>query len=149
MLDYVNWLCGEPARVTAAAPPAPPDVGSVESASITVSYVDGSVATVHYSGLGAADLPKERIEVLRGGHAWVLDDFRALRSHLPSGTDDTEAKRPEKGHATLLNGVLVACRTGAPLRPGIDAAYQAQSVALAALDSITTGQAVMVAGPPA
>src|SRR5436309_8029815 len=87
MLDYVNWLCGTPVRVLAAALPAPPSVGSVESASITVEYENGSVATVHYSGIGSSDMPKERIEVLRGGRSWVVDDFK------------TSTGKTDKGHA--------------------------------------------------
>jgi predicted dehydrogenase len=147
MLDYVNWLCGEPVRVFAAATTAPPDVASVESASITVDYADGSVATVHYSGLGAGSLPKERIEVLRGGRAWVLDDFKTLTSHLPDGVQTAESRGGDKGHAALLSGVLAACRDGAPLRPGIEAAYMAQSVALGALESIAAARVVDVVRP--
>jgi predicted dehydrogenase len=120
----------------------------VESASITVEYAEGSVATVHYSGLGAGSLPKERIEVLRGGRAWVLDDFKTLTSHLPSGVQTAESDG-DKGHAALLNGVLAACRNGTPLRPGIEAAYLAQSVALTALESIASAQVVEVAQSPA
>jgi predicted dehydrogenase len=148
MLDYANWLCGEPVRVMASGIPAPPDVPAVESASITVSYADGSVATVHYSGLGAGQLPKERIEVLRGGQAWVLDDFRTLTSYRPSGDQTHESRQQDKGHAALLNGVLLDCRAGAgALRPGIERAYMAQSVALAALESIARGDAIDVIRP--
>jgi predicted dehydrogenase len=149
MLDYANWLCGDPVRVMAAAPPGPPAAQSVESATITVAYANGSVATVHYSGLGAASLPKERIEVLRGARAWVLEDFRTLASYGPTGVQTTASRQQDKGHAALLGGVLEACRSGAPLRPGIEAAYLAQSAALAALDSIASGQAVEVVHPAA
>jgi predicted dehydrogenase/threonine dehydrogenase-like Zn-dependent dehydrogenase len=149
MLDYANWLCGEPIRVTAAAIPAPTGVDAVESASITVSYADGSVATVHYSGLGAAGLPKERIEVLRGGRAWVLEDFRTLVSYDGPGAQTTESRRQDKGHAALLGGVMDACRSGRSLRPGIEAAYLAQALALGALESIASGQTVAVARPGA
>src|SRR6185312_14069771 len=43
--DYANWLCGVPQRVLAAAVPAASGVTTPESASITVQYADGSVAT--------------------------------------------------------------------------------------------------------
>ena len=46
------------------------------------------MASVVYSGAGAGSLPKERVEVLRGGHAWVLDDFRALVSYGPDVRDN-------------------------------------------------------------
>ncbi|HEX7291026.1 MAG TPA: bi-domain-containing oxidoreductase [Conexibacter sp.] len=148
MLDYVSWLCGTPTAVHAAATPAPADVAAVESASIAVSYADGSIATVHYSGLGATSLPKERVEVLRGGRAWVLDDFRTLTSFDASGERQTQAKRQDKGHAELLSGVISACRGEQPFEPGLAAAYVAQELALGALESIASGAVVAIAGPP-
>jgi predicted dehydrogenase/threonine dehydrogenase-like Zn-dependent dehydrogenase len=134
MLDYLNWLTGTPLRVLAAALPAPPSIGSVESASITVEYANGSVGTLHYSGVGSSDMPKERIEVLRGGRSWVIDDFKS------SGKAD-------KGHAELMRRVLAATRGQQEFEPGLGAAYAAQSMALAALDSIAAGQAVDVSLP--
>jgi len=147
LFDYANWLCGTPQRVIAAAVPSPSGVTTPESASITVQYADGSVATIHYSGLGAASMPKERVEVLRGGRSWALDDFRTLTSFGADGTSD-EHGRGDKGHAELLRGVLSACRGELPFEPGLGAAYMAQSVALAALEAISSGQAVDVQGPP-
>ena len=146
LFDYANWLCGTPERVLAAAVPPSAGVTTPESASITVQYADGSVATIHYSSLGAASMPKERVEVLRGGRSWALDDFRTLTSFGAGGTND-ERGRGDKGHAELLRGVLAACRGERPFEPGLGAAYMAQSVALAALDSISSGQAVDVQGP--
>ena len=93
LFDYANWLCGTPQRVLAAAVPPPSGVTTPESASITVQYADGSVATIHYSGLGAASMPKERVEVLRGGRSWALDDFRTLTSFGADGTSDERRSR--------------------------------------------------------
>jgi predicted dehydrogenase/threonine dehydrogenase-like Zn-dependent dehydrogenase len=148
MFDFVNWLCGTPERVLAAALPAPAALRTVESSSVTIVYSDGSVGTIHYSGVGAEELPKERIEVMRGGRAWTLDDFRSLTSYGPNGKRIKRQRRADKGHATLLAGVLTACRGEAPFTPGIDAAYKAQSVALAAIDSIAAGTAITVAQQP-
>ena len=127
MFDFANWLLGTPERVLAAALPAPPGVDSPESASITIQYADGSVASVHYSGLGSASMPKERIELLRGGRSWALDDFRTLTSFGSDGAS-TETSRGDKGHAALLRGVLAAARGEQPFEPGLGAAYLAQSV---------------------
>lgn len=149
MLDYANWLCGTPTHVSATAVAAPGGPGSVESASITVSYADGSVATVHYSGLGPASLPKERIEVLRGGRAWVLDDFTSLTSWDAAGERRTEAKRQDKGHAELLKGVISACRGERPFAPGLGAAHAAQAVALAALESAASARTIELELPGA
>ena len=147
MFDFANWLCGTPLHVTAAALPAPSMVPSVESASVTISYENGSVATVHYSGVGAGSMPKERVEVLRGGRSWVLDDFRSLTSYGPDGEQNQAARSQDKGHAELMGLVLAACRSERAFEPGLEAAYSAQSVALAALDSIASGRNVEVAMP--
>ena len=147
MIDFANWLCGTPLRVMAAALPAPPTVGSVESASMTIEYANGSLATVHYSGVGASTMPKERVEVLRGGRSWVLDDFRALTSWGPEGEHTEESRGQDKGHAELMRRVLAACRGRQSFEPGLEAAYAAQSVALNALDSIASAAAVEVTLP--
>jgi predicted dehydrogenase len=147
MIDFANWLCGTPIRVMAAALPAPPTVGSVESATITVEYADGSVGTVLYSGVGAGAMPKERVEVLRGGRSWVLDDFRALTAWGAGGEETETARTQDKGHAELMRRVLAACRGRQGFEPGLSAAYAAQSVALAALDSIAAGESVDVPLP--
>jgi predicted dehydrogenase/threonine dehydrogenase-like Zn-dependent dehydrogenase len=147
MFDFVNWLCGTPRRVLAAALPSPERVPSVESASVTIAYDGGSVGTVIYSGVGPGDMPKERIEVLRGGSGWVLDDFRSLTSYGPAGGDSESATSVDKGHKELLRLVLAACRGERPFEPGLDAAYAAQSVALAALESIASGHGVEVVQP--
>jgi predicted dehydrogenase/threonine dehydrogenase-like Zn-dependent dehydrogenase len=148
-LDYANWLCGAPLLVSATAAPAPPGVQTVESASITVSYENGSVATVHYSGLGPASLPKERIEVLAGGRAWVLDDFKRLTSFDPAGERSLDEGGGDKGHAELMRTLLAACRGEQSFTPGIRAGYLAQSAALAALESIAAGATIHVPVPAA
>jgi predicted dehydrogenase/threonine dehydrogenase-like Zn-dependent dehydrogenase len=147
LFDFANWLCGTPERVVAVAVPPAAGLATPESASVTIQYADGSVAAIHYSGLGPASMPKERVEVLRGGRSWVLDDFRTLTSFDAEGK--TEARDGgDKGHAELLRGILAACRGQRPFEPGLGAAYWAQSVALAALDSIASGQAMTVEAPP-
>jgi predicted dehydrogenase/threonine dehydrogenase-like Zn-dependent dehydrogenase len=147
MFDFANWLCGTPIRVQAAGLPAPGDLATPESTSVSVEYANGSVATVHYSGVGSASLPKERIEVLRGGLAWVLDDFTTLTSYGPDGDQTQQAAKQDKGHAELLERVLAAARGERPFEPGIEAAYAAQSVALAALEALATGSSIGVALP--
>jgi predicted dehydrogenase len=149
MFDFANWLCGVPARVHAAALPAPTDLRTPESTSVTVQYENGSVATVHYPGVGDSSLPKERVEVLGGGRAWVLDDFASLTSHAGGSERTRSERRAGKGHTELLEGVLAAARGERPFEPGLGAAYAAQSVALAALESLATGTSVEVTLPAA
>jgi predicted dehydrogenase len=148
MIDYANWLCGAPVIVFAAAAPTAGDLRAPETVSLTISYADGSIATVHYSGAGANAMPKERVEVFRGGVSWVLDDFRALTTYDGGGEHTEESRRVDKGHAALLDGVIAACRGGGEFIPGIDSAYGATAVGLAALESIASGRAVRLVDAP-
>ncbi len=43
-----------------------------------IKYKDGSIATLVYTSTGNKALPKERIEISRGGVSCVIDDFREL-----------------------------------------------------------------------
>src|SRR5262249_19394242 len=148
MFDYANWLCRTPERVVASALPSRNGVRTVESSTVSVTYANGSVATVHYSGVGAKSMPKERMEVMCGGRSWVLDDFKQLTSFDGGGSRTEAAASVEKGHAALMRRVLSACRGEAGFEPGLEAAYAAQSVALAALESIATAAPVDVGLPP-
>jgi predicted dehydrogenase/threonine dehydrogenase-like Zn-dependent dehydrogenase len=145
MLDFANWLCGVPERVAAAALPV--EAPTVDSASITVAYAGGSVATVHYGTQGSSAMPKERVEVMRGGRSWVLDDFRRLESYAAGGGRSDRTGKLDKGWSALLEGVLAAARGERPFEPGLGSAYLAQSVALAALESIASGGPVEVVSP--
>jgi predicted dehydrogenase len=138
--DYANWLCGMPLSVSASAARGAAGDRTVQSASVTIGYKNGSVASVHYSALGPASLPKERYEVLAGGRAWVLENFERLTSFEASGSRTVEKGAGDKGHAELMRRVLAACRGERRFQPGLRAAYMAQSVALAALESIASGQ---------
>ncbi len=116
MFDFANWLCGTPERVFAAAPPAPRGAASTESATTTIQYADGSVATVHYSGVGSTSMPKERIEVMRGDRSWILDDFSTLTTYGPDG-ERTERARGRQGPCRTAR----ACARGGPRRGALRA----------------------------
>ena len=123
------------------------EVGMRKAEFPTAVLANGSVGTVHYSGVGGSAMPKERIEVLRGGNSWVLDDFRELIAYAGEGEKRTTARRVDKGHAELLARAFEACRGQAPFSPGLREGYAAQAVGLAALESIRSGEAVDVRLP--
>lgn len=145
--DLSNFVCGRPVRVTGHAAPARPGVARPEDLTFSISYADGSIATVIYTGAGTKDLPKERIEVFRGGAALVLDDFKRLSGYGAAGGLEASSET-DKGHAANVAAFLdAACGEGA-FEPGIEAAYLAQEVVLAAQDSIASGASIPIEGAP-
>jgi predicted dehydrogenase/threonine dehydrogenase-like Zn-dependent dehydrogenase len=103
-LDFARWLVGaDPRTVHAVAVerggnggPDPDDV------TVSVSFADGSLATVVYASQGHPGLPKERLEVFAGGRALLLDDFRRLDVRGPRSWHDGRGAG-DKGHAALLD----------------------------------------------
>jgi len=73
--------------------------------SLTLSYEDGSVATIIYTALGKKEFPKEYIEIFSDGEIYIIDDFIKLTSTnflLPG----FKLKRPEKGHGEEFDVLL-------------------------------------------
>lgn len=92
--------------------------------SATLTFEDGSVATLVYTALGHRTLGKERLEVFVDGKSAVLDDYRELQWH---GIEEPglRTKSAEKGHMQELEAFAKAIRGEAewpiPLRQQIEA----------------------------
>jgi len=104
--DFLCFLAGAPPlHVRAAAP-----VSDRVNETITcLEFADGSLGTVIYTGRGAQEPSKERVEVFAGGRTLVLDDFRALASHGP-GASSHGSRRQEKGQREQLQNWYRALR---------------------------------------
>jgi hypothetical protein len=104
-------------------------------------FGDGSLATITYASGGHGSTAKERIEVLGGGHTYVIDDFRSLTvdgAGVWSGSQD-------KGHKALVSAFARA------LDRADDHAVTERSLAtsratIAALGSVLDGRAAIVEG---
>ena len=106
---------------------------------VATRFADGSLATVSYGSGGDPATPKERVEVLGGGHTLVIDDFRTLRM------DDREvwSASQDKGHAALVSAFARSLDTSG----GQEVTRSTLAVSratLAAVGSILTGEPVSV-----
>ncbi|PYN37868.1 MAG: oxidoreductase [Candidatus Rokuibacteriota bacterium] len=138
--DLVCWLLGdEPESVHAMAPP--PSGEAVDEIVATIRFSTGSIATIVYSISGHPSLPKERIEILKGGRSVVLDDFQTL---LVDGKRFRASA--DKGHAEEIAAFLRAVRGQAPLEVTVRDGVRATALALAVMESAATGKAVTVSG---
>ncbi|HUN22450.1 MAG TPA: bi-domain-containing oxidoreductase [Anaerolineales bacterium] len=133
--DFVTWLVGaSPTKLSAHSLGDNPD-----ELSAVLSFDDGSIATVIYSGLGHASAPKEHIEVLAGGKMAILDDFKQLalfgfkQKSLKLATQD-------KGHRALLAHFLSAVQGKHSLSLTAYDGYLATACAQTALLAMQTGK---------
>jgi len=101
----------------------------------TMRYADGSVGSLVYSAMGPKEgMPKERLEVLCDGEAYILDDYKTLTrcsdgSVLWQGAVD-------KGHYEELSRFGDAIAAGEPAPISFDELLETSAVALLVEDQI-------------
>jgi predicted dehydrogenase len=120
MVDFESFLTDAlPARVSAAAVPLSQRAGYVDdSAVISMTMTDGSIASIIYTASGDPTVPKEQVEVFCERSVATIDDFKSgafvagrKRTKLGGGAQD-------KGHAAEIAAFFDAAhgRAAAPLR---------------------------------
>ena len=117
-IDLAMHLVGHPISSVQAVMFGP-DAGSArdDKTTISLTFTDGSIATVHYLANGPKTFPKERIEIFSDGRVLVLDNWRKL---VPYNWPVAKAMkiRQDKGHKAEVAAFLDRVRTGgAPLVP--------------------------------
>jgi predicted dehydrogenase len=113
LYDLFTYLTG--ARVATvdakAFRPATDHYSRRDNFSVTLTFEDGSLATLLYTALGDPGFPKERLEVFFDGKVLVVDDYRRLEAHgirVPK----LESAVPEKGQKEELEAFAQVLRKG-------------------------------------
>lgn len=141
--DFISWLVdAEPRRVYAemisSSNPALIDANNIVC---TLSYEDGSVASLIYSTIGNESFSKERIEVFMDGGIMVIDDFKEL---IVAGLGSRGGKLPrvEKGQFELLQeyGRFLRGESKGRDLPTVLDGIRATVCSLKALDALKTGK---------
>jgi threonine dehydrogenase-like Zn-dependent dehydrogenase/predicted dehydrogenase len=82
-----------------------------DKVSFTISFVDGSVGTVHYLANGHKSFPKERLEVFCGGKILQLDNFRKLQGYGFSNFKKLNLWNQDKGNNDCAKSFVKAIET--------------------------------------
>ena len=111
--DLFTFLTGARAVdvVARAVRPATAHYARTDNFVATVSFDDGSVATLTYTALGATEHPKERLDVYVDGKVLSLDDYRRL-SVAGARAKGVETTSAEKGQKAELVAFGEAIRDG-------------------------------------
>ena len=81
---------------------------------VTLSYEDGSIATLCYTSMGRQSYPKERMEVFCGGDTYILDDYKKTTLYS-SKVSEFKTQGQEKGHKMELEQFYKVIREGGGL----------------------------------
>lgn len=134
---FLHLTDAEPAGVSAAAVEGAGAFHKHDNFCATVSFSDGSVATLLYTALGAKSHPKERMEVHGDGATVLLDDYREV-SVAGAGGGGWRSSTVEKGQLEELAALGRCLAQGGPWPIALEQQLQATRVALA-VESIIRG----------
>jgi len=113
--DLFTYLVGAKASgvQVASITPATAYYSSNDNFTATITFTDGSMATLAYTALGHKSHPKERFEVFAEGEVIALDDYRSLTlSGAPRR--GLRTRLPDKGQRGELDAFLRAIGDGGP-----------------------------------
>lgn len=122
-----------------------PDGGRYAGENITavIRFANHSIATLTYAANGDRALPKERLEVLGGGRAAILDDYRQL-TLMENGKSTSHKSAPDKGHASEMKTLAEAIQHGKLSPVPFEQAVWATQVTFAIEQSLITRQPILM-----
>jgi predicted dehydrogenase/threonine dehydrogenase-like Zn-dependent dehydrogenase len=139
-VHFIDFICG----MVGASPTIVTAQGAGQDFELAMRFLDGSLGVVLYTALGSVQFPKERVEVFAGGGVAVLDDFRSLALTGMAGKGIRGAAQ-DKGQRALLDNFGAAICSDTDLIVTCEDGLRATRIALAALESMRTGQAILLA----
>jgi predicted dehydrogenase/threonine dehydrogenase-like Zn-dependent dehydrogenase len=107
-----------------------------DKASITLSFADGSMGTIHYFANGAASFPKERIEAFVAGRILQIENFRVLRGFGWPGFRRIKLWRQDKGQDACAAAFVESIRTGGPSPIPADELFEIARVTIEVAEKI-------------
>ena len=139
-VDFACWLIpAMPETVICSMAQRDGPIAASQSFTIVIGFSNGSSASIIYTAGGAADLPKEYLEVHSGGRSAVLRDFSTLETYGPLRRRPSRVAQ-DKGHVrqfeylyALLNGTVA---------PAPHDQLTSMEVTLAALSAAQLGHVV-------
>jgi predicted dehydrogenase len=125
------WLEADPLQVSAAA-----TVDDQDNLSATLSYPDGSLATISYLTDGDIRVPKERIEIFGEGKSVCFDNFSQFVLWQRGSSTTKRLRTLDKGQKAELDAFISAVKTGNRMPISIESLLATTSATIAVQESI-------------
>ena len=141
--DLLCYLVGsDPVSVTAAGGTlSHPGTKLCDNLVATLTFADGSIASLVFGDLGHRQFPKERLEVFAGEGVLAMDDFRELTVRGFSGQRGMRLAHSDKGHRAELEALSHAIRQGRPSPADAEAGRRAMLCAFGVLQALRSREA--------
>ncbi len=111
---------------------------------ISLSFANGSIASIVYTADGGKALAKERVEMHAGGRSAVIDDFRSVTLYEgDAGSRQIKGKSQDKGQRAMLEGWIEGVKNGRAQTP-VSTTLAVSAAAIAAVESLMLCSPVML-----
>lgn len=143
-VDLAEFLVGSAPVAVSASSVRTADRRAVSEDSVvaTLSYADGSLATIQYLAHGSAQVPKERGEVCADGVTAILDNYRTTTFH--GGGHAAVKGAQDKGFDAEIAAFLAAVRGGGEWPIPFESLARTTRVTFAILESLRDGRSVAI-----
>lgn len=144
-VDTLRFLVGKPVTQVHAIGYGEPGLPTQarDNVVVSLSFVDGSAATIIYSAAGSNQVSKERLEVFRGSRTAILDDFKSAELFSSNSKKVIGSKSQDKGHRSEVTSFLGAITSGSPAI-SLEEIANVSRATLAIVQSLATGEPVTV-----
>ncbi len=140
------WIEAPPVSVFAESTTSNSDqVVDEDSVFITLKFADGSTGCIAYLAEGDKSLAKERVEILGGGKAVIIDDFRRVSFYHRGRETEVKFRAQDKGQAEEVRAVCETVITGGPAPISLEELAATTRATFRILDSLRLGQPVSIA----
>lgn len=112
-VDMARYLAGAPIRKITSdfMNDVHTTIDCHDTASITILFENGSLASILYFANGHSSFPKERIEVFQAGRTYQLNNFRTLKCFGSNGVT-SRSLRQDKGQRECCSRFVQAIMAG-------------------------------------
>ena len=104
-IDLLRFLVGHPIKDSSIVAM---NSETADTASISLSFYDGSIGTIHYLSNGNKAFPKERLDIFCSGRTLHLDNFRRLSGFGWPGFRKMNLWRQDKGQLACVKAFVKA-----------------------------------------
>jgi predicted dehydrogenase/threonine dehydrogenase-like Zn-dependent dehydrogenase len=137
-VDLMRYIVGH--KIQSVSAFAMGDIGQSRSgedkASITLTFEDGSIGTVHYFANGANSFPKERVEVFSDGKTLQIDNYRKMKGYGFKGFGKFNLWRQDKGQIACAHAFSDCIKNGKPSPIPVDQIFEVSNAVIEAVQKI-------------
>jgi predicted dehydrogenase/threonine dehydrogenase-like Zn-dependent dehydrogenase len=114
-IDLLRYLIDKPIQSIQSSKAKDNGIlSSDDKLTITLSFTDGSIGTIHYFSNGHKSFPKERIEIFVRDKILQLDNFIKLKGFGWHNFKQKRLFKQDKGHSSCIGSFIEAVNSSSP-----------------------------------